>query len=196
MPTLTGRKLDQVVIRLVPKIVDTNPDMFLDDNVYWSFSQEQIDKYLKSLPPGYADMGTRRTKKMEHGKAGVVVCENSPCSLVVGFHPGYALLPASTQPKKQHYTDEDLVHCPTFDVVFSPIDKKTGNAILSAALKQFFVYQNDINNGALSVIGTMSERHRKGMSVLAEYLRKGTRVDARCDYGAGNGRVVYHIGRD
>jgi hypothetical protein len=184
--------IDSVFIELVPRIVDTNPQLFEDNTKYWGHAVEQVHEFLGRLPDNYK--GKVSEHRFEDEKAAVFKCEGSPYDLMVGFKPAYHLLIVSPDDKRQAFTSDDCIACPTFDVAFKPTDKEGARRILSAGLEQFFLRQGDIDDGTLIAIGGKNgEVVYRDLPLLRTLLPLGTVVEARCDYGAGNAEATYRL---
>ena len=183
---------DSIFMELVPRIVDTNPQLFEDDAKYWGYAVEQVDEFLGRLAKNYK--GDVSEKRFENEKAAMVTCAGSPYELMVGFKPGYHLLIVAPDDKRQAFTGDDCVACPTFDVAFKPTDEEGVRRILQAGLDQFFLHQRDIDTGTLVVAGVKDkELVHRDLELLARFLPERTVVEARCDYMAGNGHATYRL---
>lgn len=192
MTNENGVPYDSVFVELVPRIVDSNPQLFKNDAKYWGYAVEQVHKFLGRLPNNYR--GEVLERRFEDEKAAVFECEGSPYDLMVGFKPDYRLLIVSRNDKRQVFTGDDCIACPTFDVAFRPIDKKGTRRILSAGLEQFFLRQGDITKGTLIAAGVKDgEVFHRDLQLLRTLLPRGKVIQARCDYGAGNGRAIYVV---
>lgn len=186
---------DNIFMKLVPRIVDTNPELFRDRRKYWSYSEQQVKTFLESLPENYrGEVSEERFR----GKAAIFQCHGSPYGLMMGFSPGYKLLDHPT-PKKGKATlidvnDGRLTYCPIFDLAFKPTEEEGARRIVQAGLEQFFLYQEDDTVGTLAAFGHKNKRvvHRD-LELLAKFLPRGTTIEARCDALIGNGMATYHL---
>ncbi len=183
---------DSIFVTLVPRIVDTNPQIFEDDKEYWDYSVEQVHKFLGRLPVTYR--GEISEQRIETEKAAVFRCNGSPYDLMVGFKPAYQLLIVSPDDKRQAFSSDDCIDCPTFDVGFKPKDEEGTRKILQVGLEQFFLLQGDIDDGTLAVIGVKDKKVvYKDLELLRRFLPNRTKIEARCNYGAGNGEATYRL---
>lgn len=187
-----GIKYDSVFVELVPRIVDTNPNLFDDNAKYTDYAVGQVYEFLGRLPNTYK--GEVSELRFENEKAAIFKCAGSPYDLMIGFKPAYHLLIVSPDDKRREFTDDDCIACPIFDVAFKPTDEEGVKRILQAGLNQFFLLQGDLDDGTLAAVGVKNKKvvHRD-LELLARFLPKGTVIEARCNYGAGNGQATYRL---
>jgi hypothetical protein len=182
--------LDKIFVEFVPKIVDTNPQIFKDFTTYWSYTIEQVHEFLGRLPDTYR--GDVSEKIFEKEKAAMFTCVKSPYELRIGFKPAYHLLIVDADDKRRSFIDNDCIVCPTFDVGFKYVDYEGSRRILQAGLDQFFLRQGDIDTGTLVAFGFIGKKVvEKDLELLLRFLPKKTIIESRCSYGAGNGMTSY-----
>ena len=142
------------------------------------------------------------SKIFKKERSALYTCTDSPIDLRLGFSPGFNAIKYSS--RKKTYTGKDVVPCPLYDLMFrhiepNPTDEQPWAVqptpmILQAALKHFFVYQQDMDAGTLKVAGFKGkERVIEDLPLLERYLTKGTIVEARTDFGGGVGQAKYRI---
>ncbi len=187
---------DSIFLEFVPKIVDQNPEKIREiqkDAKYWDYANKQVHEFWERL---FADCQGRKLleQRFQEEKAAIFRCEGSPYDLTIGFKPGYHLLIVSPDDKRQVFTGKDCLACPTFDVSFKTLGERGTRAILQAGLEQFFLKQADIEEGTLAAIGGKDgEVVHRDLQLLRAFLPIGTTIEARCNYGAGNGRATYRL---
>jgi len=173
---------DQILVGLVPKIVDTNPQLFEDTKEYWGYSVGQVQEFLGRLPETYT--GKVSEERFEESKSAMFTCTKSPQNLMIGFKPGYFL----------SVTDDNYISCPTFDVIFRPTDKEVTETILQTGLDQFFLNRMNEDTSALMVCGIKDKQIiSSGLELLAQFLPSGTVIEARDDYRVSNGQITYTL---
>ena len=98
---MTKRKaesdIEVILLGLVPKIVDENPEKIQDTKKYWAYAQAQADTFLAALPAEYTAGLTKKILRNE--KSAVYTCEDSPLDLVLGFKPGFNIIDFSSGKK-------------------------------------------------------------------------------------------------
>lgn len=179
---------DSVLMEMVSKIVDTEPELFEDRERYWSHSFEQIQQFLERLPDEYKK--DIMENKFEEDCSCVFASEISPY-LKIGFQPDYRILKSNTD-NKNSYTLDDCICCPLFFLSFEPKDNKTTKNIVQAALDQFFIYQEDLDVEGIVAVGFTDKNNAyKNLKFFKNILPKGTILEARSQYGFGNAEAKY-----
>ncbi len=186
-----GVQYDDILVELVPRIVDSDPTLIKKKAKYWNYSVQQVREFLGRLPDAYK--GEVSEQRYETEKAAVFKCADSPYNVVIGFKPAYHLLRISPDDTRTSFTGKDCIACPTFDLAFKPADEEGTRKILQAGLDQFFLLRGDIEEGTLAVAGIKGKKvvHRD-LELLAKFLPRGTVINARCNY-ADNGKATYRL---
>lgn len=191
---MTRRKeevtIDVILLGLVPKIVDKNPEILRDTKKYWAYAEAQAHDFLGSLPALYTAGLTE--KKFKKEKSALYTCKDSPIDLKLGFKPGFNVYISPSAKKKDTFLQ--TIACQLYDLLFKPTVVLDGiKSVIQIALQHFFVYQQDMDAGTLKVAGfNGEERVIEDLSLLELYLPKGTVVEARTDC-AGTGEARYRI---
>lgn len=183
--------IDVILLGLVPKIVDRNPETLRDTKKYWKYAQAQADEFLAALtilPAAYTAGLTKRIFRKE--KSAAYTCDDSPIGLSFSFRPEFNI-----------FLRKEVIACPLYDLMFKHVEPNPADdpaiqptpRIIEAALKHFFLYQQDMDAGTLKVAGFRGrERVLEDLPLLGRYLTKGTIVEARTDC-AGVGQARYRI---
>lgn len=187
------RTLDTIMMELLPKIVDTVPERekLRNTQTYWRYATGQIMEFLGRLPSEYTSGISIQKYRKE--KAARYTFEDSSIEFMIGFKPTYYLPSIPPGSKQTTYTRKHMVACPNYDLAFKLVSREAAATMVQAALQQFHILMGD-DTGPLMVYRTKGERIiRKDVQLLADYLPKGTIIQARCNSGASNGKAEYRI---
>ncbi len=210
-----NQQWERIYVELVPKevdIADLISDIFRQKKTFMSFSRRKAQNFLGELQArqaeGHEDLGITTVNEhlLPKAQAATFECIGGPYEIKLGFKPDYQLLweperkarkakrrskePAVITPHKQN-----TITLPTFDLFFRPFTYHGTRDILETALDQFYIRQEDIEEGTLRVCALQGKKRvQEDLEVLAQYLPKGTTINARCDWGLANGRASYRIG--
>lgn len=188
--TRLGRDLNTVLLQLVPRAVDDNPQLFEDNKRYWEYTTGQVKEFFGRLPDDYT--AGIEEERMEDKKAAVFRCTESPYELRVGFFPQYHLILNSPDKKERELTEDDVISCPMLSLVFNHADQDASQKIVEAALSQFFLVQGDLDDGTLlAFLYDGVNVLKSDLEMLTSFLPAGTKIEARCNYQFGNGKATY-----
>ena len=192
MKTQTSWTVDQVWLGLVPKAVDTKPEVFRDNKKYFSYAEQQVKEFWQRLPEGY--VGDVSAKRFRKEKSAVFSVLEPSVNLLMGFKPAYHLLRATAKAKIIIANKRNTITCPTFDLYFRPSERIDAQIMMQAALQQFYLYQQDLEEGTLAARGCKNGKLvLEDLALLRNYFPKGTAIEARCDFALGNGKATYRL---
>lgn len=200
---------ERIYVELVPKevdIADLIPELFRERKNYMSFSKRKARNFLDELQAeSHEDLGITAVNEhlLPKAQAATLECIGGPYEIKLGFKPDYQLLQwprekgrkSKKEPVVITADKHNSIIVPTFDLFFRPFTYHGTRDILETALGRFYIRQEDIDEGTLRVCALRGKKRvQEDLEVLAQYLPKGTTINARCDWGLANGKASYRIG--
>ena len=163
---------------LVPRIVDEESetlDKFKNLRMLARYADQQINEFIFNLP---RDFSGKKEKDKGRDNCTVYHFYNSSCGLILSHKPEFQV-------------PEISATLPLFTLLFGPANRRETKIILEQAVNQFFLLQEDMDDGTLDIV---VRKNGKGYSdplhALSQILRKGKKVEARCNYIGGSAEYV------
>lgn len=173
---------DLIFCRLIPKIIDTAPELFLDKKQYMEYSEKQLQEFFEKLPESYKQ-NLIEEQIDEDIKS---FYSEEPYKILIAFSPTYLLT----------FSKYGDIFCPEFQLAFKTITEDSTQTILQAAIEQFFLKQGE-ENGSLHVRELKDEQIiRIGLKLLNNYLPEGTKIESRHNYDFGHHKSCYELLRE
>jgi len=172
--------LEQIALKLVPKLVDESPEKFTDHDFFRTYCETEMNTFLKNLPEKYRQGMTEETMPEDNRYHRKVF--DKPERIRMGFQPDYKLFVG------------EMIECPTFDLYFNVTDRKAAETIGLAAVNQFSLEQADLDSTTLKAFGYKGEDILIfGLDLLRLFLPKGTKIQTRYSHNYKQNKADYLI---
>ena len=172
---------DFIHLGLIPKIIDTQERIFLDDEKAWGYLIAEAIMFLEKLPESYTQGLEEKLRKKD--MVGEFIALETPHDFRFGFSPGYRLLVGNS-----------AIYCSQFYLSFVPDNQEETSEIVKSALDQFHLHCPYAKNSKILAFELKDKNPvTEGTDFLDKYLNKGTKVEMRCNLHLGNAKRTYVI---